>query len=689
MKNKTQLLQEKYAILLRTIPDIVFEVDSKGRFTFLSEAIKQLGYLPDQLIGKSFKSIIHPDDFKLISRASVLAKYKGQTTGPAAAPKLFDERRTGLRATTNLRARLILKAAKEKKGLNSYCYVEVTSSGHWDKPVNSRDKKLLGSIGVIRDITERREAEQALKDSEAKYRDLAENANDLIQSVALDGTLVYVNPAWRQALGYNQAEAARLKLFDIIHPESIKHCQKIFQRIVSGENVTNIEAKFLTKKGRAIDVEGNANCRYVNGKPAATQAIFRDVTARQVAQAELKRARADLETQAWGLQKTNEAVKLLYKELEEKNKRLQALDRLKSDFISTVSHELRTPLSITKEGISLVLDQIPGKINVKQNRILTTAINNIDRLARIINDLLDISKIESGKMALKRELININSLIKQIAYSFSAQIKQKDLEIKVDLPAANIEVYIDEDRINQVLTNLVSNAFKFTKQGHIKISVTERADEIECSVEDTGSGISKENLSRVFDKFQQFGRVTGGGYKGTGLGLSIAKGIVEMHLGRIWLDSELGQGTTFGFTLPKHTPESLLREYLGAGIKEAEEKNAEFSIETACFAEPDKLKQEFSDSEIQSIVKELKIVFQGSLRREGDVALKINEKLIVLFNACDRENIIRVESRLKQAVQGYLEQHNLSGKVKLEFTHLTYPDEVKSVEQIFDRVKQQ
>jgi len=284
---------------------------------------------------------------------------------------------------------------------------------------------------------------------------------------------------------------------------------------------------------------------------ASLAALNREIEERKKAEKVLKESEEELNIQAWGLKKTNEAISLLYKELEKKNVKLRELDSMKSDFISNVSHELRTPLAITKEGISLVLDGVTGEINPKQDKMLSTAKQNIDRLARIINNLLDISKIEAGGMELAREMVDMVNLVKQIAFSFQVLALEKQLEIRVDIPENAIDVFVDKDKIIQVFTNLVGNAMKFTRKGYIKISVRDRKDEVECSVEDTGAGMKKEDLAQVFDKFHQVGRTAGSGEKGTGLGLTIAKQIVELHGGRIHAASRFGEGSEFTFTLPK------------------------------------------------------------------------------------------------------------------------------------------
>lgn len=366
---------------------------------------------------------------------------------------------------------------------------------------------------------------------------------------------------------------------------------------------------------------------------------------------------------------------------------LKKLDQLKSDFISMVSHELRTPLSVTKEGVSLVLDKIPGKINEKQEKILITARNNINRLARIINDILDISKIEAGEVELKRELVNMTSLIKEVISSFVPKAKEKGLELKVSIPKKGIDVYADSDKIIQVFTNLIGNAIKFTEKGYIEISVVEKVREAKCTVTDTGIGISKENLLKIFDKFQQIGYVMGAEEKGTGLGLSIAKGIVEMHNGKIWAESEFGKGTKFIFTLPKYTPKAILKEYINRGIKEAMEKDSKMSLIVVSIAEFNKLRQQFPAKKIRSVLKNMEDVLRDSLRREGDVALRDSSEIVVILADCDRENSLRVEGRLEQSLNDYLVRQKLANKIKLRFRCATFPDDAKSAEGLIKKAK--
>jgi two-component system sensor histidine kinase/response regulator len=245
--------------------------------------------------------------------------------------------------------------------------------------------------------------------------------------------------------------------------------------------------------------------------------------------------------------------------LKEANEKLKELDVLKSDFLSTVSHELRTPLGIMREGVSLCLEGVAGEITETQKDLLTDTKESIDRLTRLITDLLDISKIEAKKIQLRRKILDLGEIVKKICHDFEIQAGDKGVQIRHALPKKNLKLYIDGDKINQIFNNLISNAIRYTeKGGEISIHVTEKENCVECLVRDSGSGIAEKDLPKLFSKFEQVGRVDGPGYRGTGLGLAIVKGLIEKHGGRIWVKSEVGKGTVFGFELEKVPPPKIL-----------------------------------------------------------------------------------------------------------------------------------
>jgi signal transduction histidine kinase len=402
----------------------------------------------------------------------------------------------------------------------------------------------------------------------------------------------------------------------------------------------------------------------------------------------IQEAKEDVEAHEWGVKKTNDAIKLLYKELEEKNKELQSLDRLKSDFISTVSHELRTPLAITKEGITLIQDGILGPVNEKQAKVLATAKDSIDRLARLITGLLDISKIEAGKIEIRKSLISMTNLAKHVIAFFELKAKEKGLDLRLHAPEQDVTAYADNDRIIQVLTNLVGNSLKFTEHGSIEITIQEHPDEIECSVSDTGRGIAKEDIPKMFVKFQQIHRVHGDGERGTGLGLSIAKSIVELHQGRIWVESEIGKGTSIIFTLPKYADEVLLQEYVYGAVEEAIRHRHPMSLMVISVDGAEKAKNSVSDERIYFMFKGIENVLKDSFHHSGSAALKNPRECIVILPKSGKQEALAAEGRLKQAVDDFLVREKLADKVKLKFRCVTYPDQASDASELIALVKQ-
>jgi len=236
-------------------------------------------------------------------------------------------------------------------------------------------------------------------------------------------------------------------------------------------------------------------------------------------------------------------------ELDAANRKLKELDRIKSDFVANVAHEFRTPLTIIKGNTDMVVKGRLGKVTAEQKDMLDGAIKIVNRLSRLVNDLLDISKIESGKLKLKKEKLNINKIIEDNLVVFDNIMKDKKQTLQKELAGDMPDITADTDKITQVFINLLSNAVKYSPEGgSITIKSISLEKEIMVEVADTGEGVSPENIDKIFDKFT---RVTAEKKEGTGLGLPIAKDIVVLHKGRMWVKSELGKGSQFFFTLPK------------------------------------------------------------------------------------------------------------------------------------------
>lgn len=245
--------------------------------------------------------------------------------------------------------------------------------------------------------------------------------------------------------------------------------------------------------------------------------------------------------------------------LERANKDLRELDKLKSTFLANMSHELRTPMNAIIGYTDLLIDGVDGPINEDQKKSLNKVATNARHLLQLINDVLDISKIEAGKMKINPKEFDLKWLISASIPAFEPQLKMKGLQLTITIPDGLPLVYADEDRVKEILINLLSNAVKFTPKGSITVSarLSERGIKpgeqpvfMEICVEDTGIGIREEDIGRIFDKFVQADLTAVRQYEGTGLGLSIARGLVSLHKGVIWVTSKLGEGSKFCFTLP-------------------------------------------------------------------------------------------------------------------------------------------
>jgi len=245
--------------------------------------------------------------------------------------------------------------------------------------------------------------------------------------------------------------------------------------------------------------------------------------------------------------------------LERANKDLRELDKLKSTFLANMSHELRTPMNAIIGYTDLMIDGVDGPVNEDQVKSLNKVANNARHLLQLINDVLDISKIEAGKMKINPKELDLKWLIASATPAFEPQMKIRGITLTVDIPDGMPLVYGDEDRVKEILINLLSNAIKFTQKGGITISscLSGRGVKpgepplfMEICVQDTGIGIKEEDLGKIFDKFVQADLTTIRQYEGTGLGLSIARGLVSLHKGIIWVTSKVGEGSRFCFTLP-------------------------------------------------------------------------------------------------------------------------------------------
>jgi len=231
--------------------------------------------------------------------------------------------------------------------------------------------------------------------------------------------------------------------------------------------------------------------------------------------------------------------------------RLKEIDNMKSEFVSTVSHEFRTPLTSMNMGLSMVINEDTGELNEEQKELLEAAYEDVERLTELVNDLLDLSKIESGKIEMEFDKVDVNNLIEKTLNPFYKQAEDKNTEIIFNKSEENIFAWADPNKVSWVISNLLGNALRYAEGGSIELDAEVKGKRVLVSVEDNGPGIPEEYQKKIFEKF-----VRAGSDKdekgGTGLGLAIAKEIINAHNGRIWVDSKEGEGSKFSFYIPRY-----------------------------------------------------------------------------------------------------------------------------------------
>ncbi|MDD5194173.1 MAG: PAS domain S-box protein [Candidatus Omnitrophica bacterium] len=514
--------------------------------------------------------------------------------------------------------------------------------------IDKQTGSMKGVIEYVRDISSRKEAEEALRLSDKRFTQIADNACEWIWEVDKDGLYVYSNRAVEKILGYTREEVVGKKYFYDFFACELQGTLKdeVFGIFSKKEPLTNFIAPYLSKTGTPCMLEASGTPIVdARGNFFGYRGIATDITKRQ------------------------------------------ALEDLKDDFINTISHELKTPLAITKEAINLVLGKVIGEINEQQEKTLNIAKNNTDRLAHIINKLLNISKIESGAKEFKRDFVDIVFLIRQVADLLRQRITEKGLGLKLLFAKEKIEVYINEEGIKEVFINLIENASKFTQTGFIEISVKETESMITCSVTDTGCGITGENAKKIFSKFQQFTRSGQEGEKGLGIGLSLVKSIVNMHDGQVWVESKPERGSSFIFTLPRYSAKTLLKKCLACDIEKSIKNNAKVSLVIVSILSFESLQQKLSAQALPALLKTLGEIVKSSLRRGEDVVIEDAGEIIAVLRECDKENSRVFLERLQQSLQNYINGQKLNDIIKLHCGVATYPDDGADEETLIKKAK--
>jgi len=409
---------------------------------------------------------------------------------------------------------------------------------------------LWGRMGftVFRDVTEHKHAERELQKSNDLLRAIIEAAPTAIIGLDLDGNVRAVwNPAAEKMLGWSAQEVMGRPL-PSVPVESQDQFRRFRETIRSGKTLDGVEVRRQKRGGIPIDYSIYASPLHdAEGRITGNICVLVDITERKRVEEELRQYRTHLEDL---VRERTEQLQERSLELEAANARLWETDRLKSVFLASMSHELRTPLNSIIGFTGIMLLGLAGELTEEQERQLKMVKNSADHLLGLINDVLDIAKIEAGKVTLLRERFELEEVVASVLETFVPLAAEKGLELIRDLPS-RLPLVSDKRRVKQILMNIIGNAVKFTDQGSVKVSAKAVGDDtIELRFADTGIGIKEEDMKKLFFPFQQIDTSLTKAHEGTGLGLYLCKRLTSLLGGDIRVSSTYGQGSEFTVILP-------------------------------------------------------------------------------------------------------------------------------------------
>jgi PAS domain S-box-containing protein len=630
--------EELYRSVVQNSSDLVSLTNEKGIVTYLSPQCEEvIGYLPSKIMGLTMPDFIHPDDKircqheweqvfqhgkemrdleyriidaqnreRWISHSARMVKTNEKVLGMQNTIRNITERKMAeqkLRKSeekyrilfnnsevgmfrTRLDGSEILECNKKYLEILDSTYEDVKGKPSLNLWANRQEREKMKQIiiteghltnfefdalnkhgnvkncimslrlypdtgileGSIMDITERKKTEKALKNSEEESRSIMENSADAIFITNQQGNFVYTNKAVSVMLGYTSKEMKNKTIADISPPNKKEEYLKFFKQILNkGKSFTEIV--LIKKDGNYILTDLNA----VILPDGTVYGSCRDITERKQAESELIEAK----------EKAEES------------------DRLKSAFLANMSHEIRTPMNGIL-GFTELLKE-PSLSFEEQKDFIQTIEKSGSRMLNTINNIVDVSKIESGLVKIDEKETNLSEKMTFTFKFFKPEVEKKGLKFLLDNKLSEVDAIIktDNEKVYGILTNLIKNAIKFTHEGSIEFGCEKKGDYLEFYVKDTGTGIGNEQKKFIFERFRQGSDDLTRSYEGSGLGLSIAKSYVEMLGGRIWVESEEGKETTFYFTIPyisESVVETEIKSTSSSDLKEVPLKNLKILI---------------------------------------------------------------------------------------------------------------
>ena len=493
--------EERYKRLFELSPDAIC-VHSGGKIVLANPATERLFDMKDPkgIIGRNVMDFVHPD-YIHVAKNRIDTIYEGGMTTPFIEEKFLSNNGTIIDVEV---------------GTSFYQY---------------KDKSAV--LVVARNINIRKKMERDLREKEALLREITENISDMIIKTDIDGRIKYITAAQKEILGHGSDDAIEKCIFDFVCQCDKKTVLRKIRKLITSTTNQKFQCRCLHANGSIVWLEICGDKLFdEDNKIKALIFSARNITKRLEIEEVIK--------------ENNEKTRLLNQAIE--------YDRFRTEFFANISHELRTPINVilgTLQLMDLKFMELFNGNEEKSKRYLRTMKQNCYRLVRLIDNLIDVTKIDAGYFEIHLSNCNIVSVVEEITLSVAEYVENKGISLLFDTEMEEKIIACDKDKIERIMLNLISNAIKFTNAGgNILVNIFERRGNIVVSVRDTGIGIPKEKLQCIFDRFIQVDKSLTRNREGSGIGLSLVKALVEMHGGKIFLESQIDIGSEFSFELP-------------------------------------------------------------------------------------------------------------------------------------------
>ncbi len=530
-----QAALQRFADIVEFLPDATFVIDEEKRVIAWNHACETMtGVGKEALLGKGDYAYAEPF---FNERRPILVDRLDELAPKAQGPYKYFHREGHV-----LYAESFVPQLNGGKGAHLW---GVTS------PLFDKNGRRCGAIEVIRDVTEHKRVELALRDSENQLSLILNNVSDGIFAITIEpnDTLRFtsVNRSFLEGTGLLETQVVGALVQDVLQgpAQAISFCK--YHEAIHSRQPVRWEETIDGPKGKRVGLVTVVPVFDATGACTQVVGVVHDITERTKAEEQVRQLNDDLRRHMDALE---QRVAERTAQLVAARDMAESADRLKSAFLASMSHELRTPLNSIIGFSGILLQGLAGPLNDEQKKQMRMVCNSSEHLLALINDVLDLSKIESGQLQLFVQSFDLQDLMRHVVGIASPLAGKKGLHLEVNMPPGETLVSSDRRRLEQVLLNLVSNAIKFTDEGRVRIDLSVQTNRVAVCVTDSGMGIKEKDLGSLFRPFTQLDSGTNRRHEGTGLGLSICKRLVDLLGGTIWVKSEWGKGSAFGFDFP-------------------------------------------------------------------------------------------------------------------------------------------